>query len=354
MPPLICVVRSPSPLRNCSSTSRPAARSRSGPDSSVIAVASAGGRPRLASAAASGWSSAASSSAIASGMTTTRIREMAMSTTYAASSDREDPPGPGRRGPDAGRHHGGVDRADPGQPALLAAGLLPLRPVPGGRLSALSVAGSGAPVSPVVLASSAAADAAVSRGSRCRSGGCQPAAGGRRRPSRGVSPVAGRRPRPGRRSAVGPRRRRGSTCPRAILGFGVRSSSGQCGLPRRSAASPRCWETGWRDRALHAAGDGPRSGARRTSTSCGAGSSALVLEAHAEAGTVPAGRVRAGARRAAADPRGGRRDRGGHRARRDRLPHRLGGQHRAARGRGVRALRHDLLRPARHRARACS
>ena len=52
----------------------------------MIAVASAGRTPRLASAAAIGWSNADSSSAIASGMNTTRSRPMTISTTYAASA----------------------------------------------------------------------------------------------------------------------------------------------------------------------------------------------------------------------------------------------------------------------------
>ena len=51
------------------------------PDSRVIAVASAGGTPRLDRIAASGCSRAESSSAIASGTTTTWIREMTVSTT---------------------------------------------------------------------------------------------------------------------------------------------------------------------------------------------------------------------------------------------------------------------------------
>ncbi len=64
----------------------------------------------------------------------------------------------------------------------------------------------------------------------------------------------------------------------------------------------------------------------------------------------PAGLRRGGPGGPAADPGGGGGLRGGDRARRDRLPQRLGGQHLPPRGGGVRALRDDLLRPARHRA----
>ena len=76
----------------------------------------------------------------------------------------------------------------------------------------------------------------------------------------------------------------------------------------------------------------------------------LVLEAHARAGTVPADSVAAGAFGQDPHPGGGRRDRGRHRSRRDRLPDRLGGQHHAALGRRLGALRHDVLGPDRYRA----
>src|SRR5262249_56148583 len=58
-----------------------------------------------------------------------------------------------------------------------------------------------------------------------------------------------------------------------------------------------------------------------------------------------------GGGRATADRRGGGRRGGGHRPRRDRVPHRVGGQHRAPVGRRLGALRHDVLRPAGHGAR---
>ena len=80
----------------------------------------------------------------------------------------------------------------------------------------------------------------------------------------------------------------------------------------------------------------------------------MVLEAHAEAGTVPADSVEPVRRAPAADAGGGRRDRGGHPARRHRVPVGLGRPDRAARGRGLRALRHDEQRPARHGARAAA
>ncbi|CAA9347598.1 MAG: Adenylosuccinate lyase @ SAICAR lyase, partial [uncultured Frankineae bacterium] len=57
------------------------------------------------------------------------------------------------------------------------------------------------------------------------------------------------------------------------------------------------------------------------------------------------------ARRSATHPGGRRRDRGGHPARRHRLPVGLGRPHAAARGSGVRALRDDQQRPAGHRPR---
>ena len=77
----------------------------------------------------------------------------------------------------------------------------------------------------------------------------------------------------------------------------------------------------------------------------------LVLEAHARAGTVPAESVEPVRSAPATHPRSGSRGGGGHRPRRDRLPDRLGRQHHAPLGRRLGALRHDLLRPARHRAR---
>ena len=77
----------------------------------------------------------------------------------------------------------------------------------------------------------------------------------------------------------------------------------------------------------------------------------LVLEAQARAGTVPAEERGTRPFGPTTHPRGGSRGGGGHRPRRDRLPDRLGGQHRAALGGRLGALRHDLLRPARHGAR---
>ncbi len=207
-------------------------------------MASAGGTPRLVSTAASGWSSAASSSAIASGMITTRIRARAMSTTYAASSDREDPPRPGGGGADAGRDDGGVDRADPGQPALLGAGLLPLRPVPGGRLLR-GVLG------------------------RVRRAG-QPGGvgllghGGLRRVARGLALARGRVGRPAGRAGPGRvvARRWGrvggagrpvhgpSSGSESVVVWPVWPTPAIRGLPSYLL------EDWWRDRALHAAGDG--------------------------------------------------------------------------------------------------
>ena len=111
-----------------------------------------------------------------------------------------------------------------------------------------------------------------------------------------------------------------------------RGRSGRLGAPRPGA----------RDRALHPARDGP--GLER-----GPQVRAVVPGRGAGARGARRGRRRcpptrrAGARGAAADARGRRRDRGGHPARRHRVPVRVGRQHRAARGRRLRALRHDEL-----------
>src|SRR6185503_7941709 len=87
------------------------------------------------------------------------------------------------------------------------------------------------------------------------------------------------------------RRRRGSTCPRAILGVRSRSSSGQCDLPRGSTACPTCWKTG----AVIERYTLPEMGAvwseaHKYELWCRV--ERQVLAAHAEAGTVPAWAVR--------------------------------------------------------------
>ena len=75
-----------------------------------------------------------------------------------------------------------------------------------------------------------------------------------------------------------------------------------------------------------------------------------MLEAHAAAGRVPADVVEPVRAAPPPTPAAGRRDRGDDAARRHRLPHRLGGQHRAAVGGRLRAPRDDVVRPAGHRA----
>ena len=103
------------------------------------------------------------------------------------------------------------------------------------------------------------------------------------------------------------------------------------------------------DRQVHAARDGPGLVRGPQVRALVPGGDAGARGARA-GGNVPAD-ASARSVRPPPHPRSGGSDRGGDRARRDRVPHRLGGQHRAAVGRRLRALRDDLLRPARHRAR---
>ena len=107
------------------------------------------------------------------------------------------------------------------------------------------------------------------------------------------------------------------------------------------------------DRALHTARDGPDL--ERCAQVPAVGPDRDAGPGGARQSRDRAGRSgRPGPGRPAAHPGGGRRGGGGHRPRRDRVPDRLGGQHRAARGRRLRALRDDLLRPAGHGAGAAA
>ncbi len=114
-----------------------------------------------------------------------------------------------------------------------------------------------------------------------------------------------------------------------------------CGRPA-PAARHSLRDNDQRDRALHVARDGP--GLER-----GAQVRALVPGRNRRSGGQRRGRDRPGQQRrpgqggSAARARGGRRDRGGDEPRRDRVPVGLGRQHQPARGRRLRALRHDLL-----------
>ena len=244
MPPLICVVRSPRPLRNCSSTSQtsspiptqPAEQRDRGGQRRRHAALGQHRRQRLQQRGEQ-----------------QRDRQRDdhdldprddVQHDVRGEQDREDPPRPGGGGPHAGRDHGGVDRADPGQPALLAAGLLPLRPVPGGRLLR-GVLG------------------------RVRRAG-QPGGvgllgrGGLRRVARGLALARGHVGRPAGRAGPGRvvARRWGRVGGAGRPVHGPPRWSGSVVVwpvwPTRAIGGlrPTCWKTGRRDRAVHAAGDG--------------------------------------------------------------------------------------------------